>query len=95
VPIGLRLRQRNGLVLPALLEIVPAVDGHLRLHVVLSEEPAHHCLGLVDRLDGRGVRVDRVALAAHRDGAAEAVPDGVVGLMLAQLLEQSPRAVVG
>ena len=62
---------------------------------MLGQKRTDDGLRLVDRLCGRGIRVDGVPLAAHGDGAAEAVSDGVVGLVLAKLLEQSPRSVVG
>ncbi len=66
---------------------MPAVDRHLRFHAVLGEQRADDRLGLVDRLRGVCVRVDRVPLAANGDGAAEAVPHGIVGLVLPELLE--------
>ena len=71
LPLLLCLRQRHVLVLPALLEVVPAMDRHLGLDALLTKQVADDALGLVDRLSAVRVGEEVRSVGADCDGSAE------------------------
>ena len=90
LPLRFGLRQRHVLVLPALLEVVPAMDRHLRLDALLAKQVADDALRVVDRLSAVGVGEEVRAVGADRDGSTESLLR-----VLDRVLAQAGQHVLG